>query len=260
LILVDGCAIVDRKGCRLPAFSFKPMPITTTVAPSYAWRMIFIGVLCAVFGVWGAYDLWVKIPRQERNFEQFRTIDAEIKKLEEKQTAARRTGRNLSPEELVNLDQAKTQLTALMPRGAPPEAPSKFNKATQWAYILCLPCAPYFFLLVKRVRKQMYSLDEEGNLGFVNDDAQGSSTWKRDEIADIDMGIWMRKSIAHVVHVDGTRLKLDAYLHKNLDKIIGLIANRLHADQWDPEAKPIKPVEDEIADELESPAEEAVSG
>ena len=236
------------------------MPITTNVAPSYAWRMIFIGVLCAVFGVWGAYDLWVKIPRQERAFEQYKTIDAEIKKLEEKQTAVRKSGRELSREELLNLDQARSQLTALMPGGAPPVPPSKFNKATQWAYILCLPTAPYFFLLVRRVRKQMYSLDEEGNLGFVNDDAQGSGTWKRDEIADIDMSIWMRKSIAHAVHTDGKRLKLDAYLHKNLDKIVGLIANRLHPDQWDPEAKPIKPAEEDVSDELDMPAEEPVSG
>jgi len=234
------------------------MPITTHVARSYAWRMIFIGVFCLVFGLWGAYDLWVKIPRQEETFARYELRAAEIKQLEEKQTAARRVGRDLSREELVNLDQAKTQMAALMPNGAPPVPPSKFNKATQWVYILCIPSAPYFFLLVRRARRQMYSLDDECHLGFVNDDRLGSGTWKRDEIADIDMTLWMRKSIAHVVHIDGTRVKLDAYLHKNLDKIIGLIANRLHPEQWDPEAKPVKPIDDEVEEMMESTPEEPV--
>jgi len=255
-----GLRTVWQNGSTDRTHQFSPMPIVTTVAPSYAWRMIFIGVLCAVFGVWGAYDLWVKIPRQEEIFAKYELRAAEIKQLEEKQTAARKVGRELSREELLNLDEAKSQLTALMPGGAPPVRPSKFNKATQWVYILCLPTAPYFFLLVRRVKRQMYSLDEEGNLGFVNDDARGSGTWPQAEIADIDMSIWMRKSIAHVVHVDGTRLKLDAYLHKNLDKIIGLIANRLHPDQWDPEGKPIKAAEEEVPEDLETPAEEPVSG
>jgi hypothetical protein len=68
----------------------------------------------------------------------------------------------------------------------------------------------------------------------------GDGAWTREEMADIDMDRWMAKSIAWLVHTDNRRLKLDAYLHKDLHLIIGAIASRLYPDQWDDQAKPIK--------------------
>ena len=54
------------------------------------------------------------------------------------------------------------------------------------------------------------------------------------------MSRWMAKSIAWVVGPGGKRLKLDAYLFKHLDRIIGAIASRLHPDKWDGDARSIK--------------------
>ncbi|MHC4415124.1 MAG: hypothetical protein ACYS0G_07565 [Planctomycetota bacterium] len=113
-------------------------------------------------------------------------------------------------------------------------APGKYDRITQWAFISCLPFAPYFIWRFIRTRRQVYVLDDEGSLHMPG------RTWQAREISDIDMKRWMAKSIAHVVHTDGTRVKLDDYLHRNLHLIIGAIASRLYPEAWDAEAKPIK--------------------
>ena len=55
----------------------------------------------------------------------------------------------------------------------------------------------------------------------------------------------MAKSIAYVVHTQGTRVKLDDYKHRNLHLIVGGIASRLYPEAWDAEAKQIKADEPE---------------
>ena len=114
------------------------------------------------------------------------------------------------------------------------EAPGKYDRITQWAFISCLPFAPYFIWVFFRTRKQVYTLDDDGTLHMPE------GVWKTDDIADIDMSRWMAKSIAYAVHRDGTRAKLDDYKFHDLHLIIGAISHRFHPDKWDAEAKPIK--------------------
>ncbi len=123
-------------------------------------------------------------------------------------------------------------------------APGKYDRVTQWAFILCLPFVPYYVVMYVLARRRVYRLDDDGTLHLPGD------TWKPDEIADIDMSRWMAKSIAWPVHNDGRRVKLDDYKYRNLHLIIGAIASRLHPDEWDAEAKPIDSVEDEAAEEV----------
>ncbi|MCH7797395.1 MAG: hypothetical protein IID28_02980 [Planctomycetes bacterium] len=113
-------------------------------------------------------------------------------------------------------------------------APGKYDRLTQWAFMLCLPCVPYYLWMYFAARRRVYRLDDEGTLHT----PKGS--WTRPRIADIDMGRWMAKSIAWVVHTDGTRIKLDDYKFRDLNLIIGAIASRLHPDDWDDEARPVK--------------------
>ena len=113
--------------------------------------------------------------------------------------------------------------------------PGKYDRMTQWAFILCLPFAPYCFWVVARTRRQVYRLDEDGTLHLPE------GTWKADQIAEIDMSRWMSKSIATVVHHDGTRVELDDYKHHDLHLIIGAIAARRHPEAWTADAKPVKP-------------------
>src|SRR5207244_10831440 len=71
------------------------------------------------------------------------------------------------------------------------------------------------------------------------DSQLGAGAWTQDEIAEIDMSRWMAKSIAWVIHRDGQRLRMDAYLHKDLHLIVGAIASRLHPAQWNDQASPV---------------------
>jgi hypothetical protein len=109
--------------------------------------------------------------------------------------------------------------------------PNKFDRITQWLFILCLPAVPYLAWQWMRARRQSYRLDDAGTLsgpGF---------SWARDEIADIDMSRWMSKSVASVVHRDGSCAKLDDYVHRNTHLIVGAVASRLHPDAWTVEAR-----------------------
>ena len=58
----------------------------------------------------------------------------------------------------------------------------------------------------------------------------------------------MSKSIASVVHQDGQRVKLDDYLHKNTHLIVGTLASERYPDEWDAEAKVVRPEEPEEDD------------
>jgi hypothetical protein len=115
--------------------------------------------------------------------------------------------------------------------------PGKYDRVTQWAFIACLPCAPYFFWMYFVTRRRRYTLDDDDTLHTPE------GTWPADEIADIDMNRWMAKSIAWVVHRDGGRIKLDDYKFKGLHQIVGSIASRLYPDDWDEDARPAEQAE-----------------
>src|SRR5262245_63078094 len=107
------------------------MAITTSIAPIHAWRMLGMALLCAVFGAWGAYDYWQKIPRQEENFARFEAAKATQARIED-QRATLRPGQSLSPEDDRAFRDADDTIRELAPAGKPPIKPSKFNRMTQW--------------------------------------------------------------------------------------------------------------------------------
>jgi hypothetical protein len=120
--------------------------------------------------------------------------------------------------------------------------PSKYDKPVQWLFIICLPFVPFYLWSFLKTRNQSYLIEVDGTLHMPE------GVWKSDEIADIDMRRWMAKSICWVVGSDSTRIKLDAHIHKNLDRIIGVIAHRLHPNEWSLDARPV------VADKNEEPS------
>ncbi|UCD75572.1 MAG: hypothetical protein JSV91_01390 [Phycisphaerales bacterium] len=118
-------------------------------------------------------------------------------------------------------------------------------------FVPCLPAAAYIWWLFFKAKGRTYRLDDDGTLHMPE------GTWAQDEIADIDMHRWMAKSIAYVVHTDGTRIKLDDYLYRDLHLIIGSIASGLYPDDWTEEAKPVEVEEEEEVDD--ALAEEALA-
>jgi hypothetical protein len=209
------------------------MAIQTTVAKGYAARMVLIAVLCAVFGVWGIYDYVWAIPAQQTRYEQF------VQMTQRKAELEREKASGLMPDQ-AKMDEWDRINQWLSAQKGTPEPPSTYDRATQWLFILSLPFAPWFLWLFIKAKRQNYRLDDDGTLSFHGDPEFGNGSWPQSEIADIDMSRWMAKSIAWLVKTDGTRLKLDAYLHKDLHLIIGAIASRMHPDEWDADAKPLK--------------------
>ena len=122
--------------------------------------------------------------------------------------------------------------------------PAKYDRIVKGLlFVPCLPFGLYMFWPFFKARRKVYRLDDDGTLH-----APGI-TWKREEIDDIDMSRWMRKSIAHVVHTNGTRVKLDDYIYKNTHLIVGALASARYPEEWDAEAKVVPAAKaDEPAD------------
>jgi len=129
------------------------------------------------------------------------------------------------------------------------QMPSVYDRPVQWLFMLSLIFIPFYAWALLLYSPKKYSLDEDGTLHL----PEGS--WSRDDITDIDMTRWMMKSTAWVEHVDGTRVKLDAHIYKNLHLIIGAIAHRFHPENWQEDGRKVKPLDDsepEPDEELES--------
>ena len=116
--------------------------------------------------------------------------------------------------------------------------PHAYDRLIQWAFIACLPFVPWYAFRYVQMRRVKYTLDDEGNLH------SPLGAWEHDKIADIDMSRWMSKSIAEIVHEDGTRLKIDDYVHRDAHLIVGAIASEKHPDEWDEEGKKVKPADE----------------
>ena len=128
------------------------------------------------------------------------------------------------------LQQAEVQLALY----GETEQPSEYDRPVQWLFILCLPFVPWYIWNVIRNRRHVYRLNADGSLDLPGE------RWSSDDIADIDMGRWMRTSKAWLVHVDGRRVLLDDYVFKGVHRIVGVLASQRHPDTWTDEARPVK--------------------
>lgn len=206
------------------------MSVTTTIAKSFVvWMLIFM-VLCLVFGLWGLYDLTVDIPSRQNQYDRFVEVQKDLAALNEKKLS----GQIITDEEIVEYAALEKEMKQLAPGGENPVPPGKYDPLIQWIYILCLPCVPYFIIQLTRAKGKNYRLDDDMTLHLPE------GTWSEADIADIDMSRWMAKSTAWVIHVDGTRVKLDDYLYTNTHLIVGAFAHKMYPEQWDIEAKMIK--------------------
>ena len=114
------------------------------------------------------------------------------------------------------------------------QPPSAYDRPVQWMFIASLIFVPFYLWGVMKYGPRTYRLDEEGAVHTPE------GVFQRDQIEDIDMSRWMAKSTAQLVLVDGRRIKLDAYIFKNLHLIIGSLAHQMHPTAWTEEAKQVK--------------------
>ena len=215
------------------------MALTTKIARHYALRQIIMAVVCLVLGLWGLYDYAVKIPRQQEQWDEFQAISAEKADLESLSEQA-----PLTTDQVARYETLVAEINAL----GSPEKPGELDRLVKGlAFVPCLPFTPYFLWVYARTKRRVYSLDDDGTLNL-----PGDEKWPQAQIAEIDMSRWMAKSIAYVVHQEGTRVKLDDYKHRDLHLIVGAIASRLYPQAWDAQAKQIKA--EEAADDADGEA------
>lgn len=270
------------------------MAITTRVRTRFVVWTLGFAIVCLVLGLWGAYDYFYAIPERQMLVERKAILEVAIEALEKERkqngklstnaleqleaekdkfpatadeideddqpyyTAFNKAGVALTtkPENMTDAEYAKKRdaaLTALREHFdayRDVETPSTFDRAMQIAYILCLPCVPVLFFMYIKTKRQKYVIDDEGNLSLPEGD------WAAKDIADIDMSIWMKKSVASVVHQDGTRVLLDDYKHVDLHLIIGALAHRFYPDEWREDARKVGAEDEDEAGEDENPAQD----
>ena len=261
-------------------------PATTlqaVVAPSYTLRAVLTGLMCLVLGLWGIYDYVWAIPATQEGFLRgkiCRNVRATLdgiangddqsavptiilidESLASPYPLPEDAGTTTWQDALVIFRDAIEPPSTVSPTDAPqlrkeamaladeqliPYAgvtePSKYDRPVQWLFILCLPFVPYYAWAFFTTRSRRYQLDPDGTLHMPE------ATWTADELVEIDMGRWMAKSICWVTGKDGLRIKLDAYVYKKLDVIIGVIAHRMDPDSWTVDARPVKKKADDKSD------------
>ena len=119
-----------------------------------------------------------------------------------------------------------------------PEPPASYDRWVNfWIYFVGTGIlgTPWFVWKLFSRRGQTWRLEDDGSLSTPD------GVFGRDEIDDIDMSIWMKKSIAKVEIKDRSEpIVLDDYEYADVYLIVGALASRFHPDEWTEEAKPIK--------------------
>ena len=223
------------------------LPIAAAVQPRQIFWNVIYTVLCGGLALWGAWDYFVTIPEREADHARF----VEAKETMEDLAAAADT-RTLTSEET----EAFLAAEAITQEFAePPVPPAAYDRAVQlWLYMVgCGVLGTPFFvwnLIVLPRTAAKWRLDEDGSL------STPEGRLAPDEIAELDMNRWMAKSIATVVTADGRRIALDDYKFRNMDRIIGALAQRFEPDKWTLEAKAI-PQPEVVADAPPKEGEES---
>ncbi|MSR28749.1 MAG: hypothetical protein EXS03_04130 [Phycisphaerales bacterium] len=223
------------------------MALVASARPSrIAWFIGYI-VLCAGFGLWGAYDYWVRIPREEAEFAQFNEIKDAKEALELK---AQNGSTPLTPTEIASYERRTAEFQRYA-EGAPEPVPVYDRPLQLWVYVVgCgILGTPYFAWSLAKLKRRRTELTDRGDL-FVD-----GQTLDAIDIQGIDMSRWMSKSIATVQGRGGQRLVLDDYLLKDTQYIVGRIAHRYHPDLWKEDATKV-----EVPDEDGTPAQSSATG
>ncbi len=249
------------------------MAIQTSVKRSFIlWNVLYI-VLCGGLGAWGAYDYWVTIPDQEDAVVEYealsvRRADLEIRgvlwtlirkktdgsitesedeSLTMMQAKFEEAGFQKPPPPLTEVEVAEYETIKATLKddfeNTPPEPPASYDRWVNfWIYFVGTGIlgTPWFVWKLWSRRGQAWRLEDDGSFSTPD------GVFAAEEIADIDMSIWMKKSIAKVLIKDRAEpIVLDDYEYADVYLIVGALASRFHPDEWTEEAKLIKEDEGE---------------
>ena len=206
------------------------MRIQSTLKKSFVgWNSLYL-LMMLVFGVWGAYDYWVKIPNQEIAAIEYEAFAEELRILQESEV------KPLPEAQAIRYEEVKLILKERFDNTPPPFPASYDRPLNLWVYFIGCGVlgTPWFAWKLIRQPRIDATLEEDGSL------VTRQGTFTADQITDINMSKWMSKSIASVL-VEGKDepIVLDDYVYQNTYLIVGKLANRFYPDEWSEEAKVI---------------------
>ena len=206
------------------------MQIQGTLKRSFVgWNSGYL-LMMLVFGVWGAYDYWVKIPNQEIAAIEYVALAEELRLLQESEVKP-------LPEAQANRYEEVKSILKDRFDNTPPAFPASYDRPLNlWVYFVGCGVlgVPWFAWKLIRQPRTNATLNEDGS--FVTREG----TFSADQITGINMSKWMAKSIASVsVEGKDEPIVLDDYVYQDTYLIVGKLAHRFYPDEWSEEAKVI---------------------
>jgi hypothetical protein len=206
------------------------MRIQSTLKKTFVgWNSLYL-LMMLVFGVWGAYDYWVKIPNQEIAAVEYEAFAEELRILQESEI------KPLPEAQAIRYEEVKLILKQRFDN-TPPSYPASYDRPLNlWVYFIGCGVlgVPWFAWKLIRQPRIDVTLEEDGSL------VTRQGTFTADQITDINMAKWMSKSIASVsVEGKDEPIVLDDYVYQDTYLIVGKLAHRFHPDQWSEDGKVI---------------------
>lgn len=208
------------------------MPLESRMRPRAIWFSVGYAVLCAGLGVWGAYDYWERIPRQDAQFLEYTQAQRTAKRYSDMiaEGAVR-----LTPEQDAEY-QTASAIVDKYASGAPTPVAAYDRPLQLWVYMIGCGIVGTGWCLagLARTASRSFRLDDDGTLHA------GSRSIARDEVTGVDMTRWMAKSIATLQVRGGVPVVLDDYKYSGLHLIVGTYAHRFDPQAWNADATPVK--------------------
>lgn len=208
------------------------MALESRIRPRQFWFTVGYAALCAVLGLWGAYDYWERIPRQEREFVEYQQALETVNRFAEMSS---RGGMQFTPEQDAEYRAAQAVVDRFA-SGAPTPVAAYDRPLQLWVYMIGCGILGTGWCAVSLVRTapRAYTLDDDGTLH-----AHGRRI-APDEVTGIDMSRWMAKSIATLQVRNGPPVVLDDYKFSGMHLIVGRFAHQFEPERWNTDGTLVK--------------------
>lgn len=228
------------------------MALESRIRPRNFWFTVGYAVLCAVLGLWGAYDYWERIPRQEAEFAEYQSATERVKRYADMSVPG---APRLTLEQEADY-QAARGIVDKYAAGAPTPVAAYDRPLQLWVYMLGCGVLGTGWCAVSLLRtaSRSFTLDDDGTLHA------GPRRIGPDEVTGIDMTRWMAKSIATLQVKGGAPVVLDDYKFGGMHLIVGTYAHRFDPQRWNADATPVKRVTEPAAAAAEGGSGQAASG
>jgi len=208
------------------------MAFESRIRPRQFWFSVGYAALCAVLGAWGAYDYWERIPRQEREFQEYQQALATANRFAEMNS---RGALALTAEQDAEY-RASQAVIDRFASGAPTPVAAYDRPLQLWVYMIGCGILGTGWCVAGLVRTapRSYMLDDDGTLH-----AHGRRI-DPGEVTGIDMTRWMAKSIATLQVREGKPVVLDDYKFSGMHLIVGRFAHQFEPERWNADATLVK--------------------